>query len=445
MSKIHTIRQKHYPKDSSMEGVFREFYLLENTIEKSEHSLSNIDQQVTRRYAVARLVTVIEQFFHAVLIKKISKNPAEHDHHTIRIHKALLADAIRHAEYNWHSTYPKDVEEQICRFLDSDESNETESEHCRLDKDRLANLLEPYCHAQVSDLWHLFIANEHSFQNTHRILEEIGKHEIVVFDDSDAELSVKNYDRLFNLRHVLMHTLNAVDINIKRYMKPTMRLFKRVLKNAGYDDSHIAFICGFALNEAGRHEEAISALESIADTPAGIVFQTLGAAHYAKGDAVSGKKSLMIALYVANDIHGMFGTRSRPRGTAYASKAKLSSVWINNALLYRAIGETFRINGERDLAIRCFETALIQCPSYTLLQEDIGGTFVGMGMNERAGVCFKKVVSAEPTNIYALNQLGIIYGVSDPKKSKIYFKRILKLEPENKLAKRGLEALANGQ
>ena len=76
-----------------------------------------------------------------------------------------------------------------------------------------------------------------------------------------------------------------------------------------------------------------------------------------------------------------------------------------------------------------------------MLQEDIGGEFVGMEMNEKAIRCFKKVVAAAPTNIYALNQLGILYGVSDPKKSAKYYKRLLKLKPENESAKHAMESL----
>ncbi len=425
-----------------MEGVFKEFCMLEDIVEKSGHLQSNTETLFTLRSAVVRLVTIIEQFFHAVLAKKISARSAKYDHHIIKIHKVLLADTIRTVEYSWHSTYPKGVEEQIQQFLASEEPNETKSDYCKLNKARLAGLLEPYCHAKTPDLWHMFIANEHSLQSTRRILDEMRKHEITVFDDSNAELLLKNYDRLFDARHILVHTMNDAVIDIKRYMKLTMRLFKRVLKAAGYDDPHVAFIYGYALNEAGRHDEAITVLNDlVGHDPRGIVFQTLGEAYYAKGDAVSGKEWLMTAMGMAHNVHGTFGTRSRPRGTSYASKEDLSNAWINNALLYRAIGETFRINGEMDLAVQCFEDALTQCPGYILLQEDIGGKFVGMGMSEKAIRCFRKVVAVEPTNTHALDQLGILYGVSDPKKSEKYYKRVLKLEPENKSAKSGLESL----
>ena len=268
------------------------------------------------------------------------------------------------------------------------------------------------------------------------------KHGITVFDASDEELSVKSYDRLFNARHILVHTMNDYNIDVKRYVKSTMRLFKRVLKVAGYDDSHVGFICGYALNEAGRHDEAITVLNDLPEHVSnGIVFQTLGDSYYAKGDAVTGKKCLMIAMGIAHNVNGMFGTRNRPRGTSYASKEDLSNAWINNALLYRTIGETFRINGEMDLAAQCFKNALTQCPSYILLQEDIGGTFLGMKMTEEAIRCFKKVVAAAPTNTFVLGQLGMLYGVSDPKKSVKYYKRVLKLEPENESAKQALESL----
>ena len=78
--------------------------MLEDIVEKSGHSQSNIETLFTLRSAVIRLVTIIEQFFHAVLAKKINARSAEYDHHTIKIHKALLVDAIRTAEYSWHST-----------------------------------------------------------------------------------------------------------------------------------------------------------------------------------------------------------------------------------------------------------------------------------------------------------------------------------------------------
>ena len=285
MSKIHPIQQKRYP-NNSMEGVFKEFCMLEDVVEKSGHSQSNIETLFTLRSAITRLVTIIEQFFHAVLAKKINTRSAEYDHYTIKIHKALLVDAIRTVEYSWHSTYPKGIGEHIQQFLASEEPNWANSDTCKLNKERLASLLEPYCHAKTSDLWHMFIANEHSLQSTRSISDAMGKHEITVFDDSDAELSVKSYDRLFNARHILVHTMNDASIDVKGYVKSTMRLFKRVLKAAGYDDSYVAFIYGFTLNEAGRHGEAITVLNDLTGHgPYGIVFQTLGDAYYAKGDA----------------------------------------------------------------------------------------------------------------------------------------------------------------
>ena len=248
MSKIHPIQQKRYP-NNSMESVFKEFCMLEDVVEKSGHSQSNIETLFTLRSAITRLVTIIEQFFHAVLAEKINARSAEYDHYTIKIHKALLVDAIRTVEYGWHSTYPKGIGEHIQQFLVSEESNEVDSDRCKLTKERLASLLEPYCHAKTSDLWYMFIANEHSLQSTRSISDEMGKHEITVFDDSDVELSVKSYGRLFNARHILVHTMNDAGIDVKRYVKSTMRLFKRVLKAVGYDDSYVAFIYGFALNQ----------------------------------------------------------------------------------------------------------------------------------------------------------------------------------------------------
>ena len=441
MSKIHSIQQKRYP-NNNMESVFKEFCMLEDIVEKSGHSQSNIEMLFTRRSAIIRLVTIIEQFFHTVLAKKINARSAEYNHYTIKIHKALLVDTIKTVEYNWHSIYPNGVEDHIRQFLVSKKSNDVDSEYCEWSKECLVSLLEPYCHAKISEIWPMFIANEHSFQNTHNISIEMKKHGIVVFDDSDVELSVKSYDRLFNARHILVHTMNDTVIDVKRYMKSTIRLFKRVLKVAGYDDPYAAFIYGYALNEAGHHDEAITVLNDLpGHVSNGIVFQTLGDAYYAKGDGVSGKKCLMIAMGIAHNVHGMFGTRSRPRGTSYASKKDLSKAWINNAVLYRAIGETFRINGEMDLAAQCFKDALTQCPNYILLQEDIGGTFLGMQMTEEAIRCFKKVIAAAPTNTFVLGQLGMLYGVSDPKKSAKYYKRVLKLEPENESAKQILESL----
>ncbi len=237
--------------------------------------------------------------------------------------------------------------------------------------------------------------------------------------------------------------MNDAVIDVKKYMKPTMRLFKRVLKNAGYDVPYVARICGLALNEAGRHDETISVLQGLVEQVPydGIVLQTLGESYYAKGDAIFGKAWLIIAMKTAHKVCEMFGTQNSPRGAAHASKTNLPNVWINNALLYRAIGETFRLNEEMDLAARCFEAALTQYPSYILLQIDIGSTFIGMRMNEKAIGCFKKVVAVEPTNTFALGQLGILYGVSDTKESEKYYKMVLKLEPENESVKRDLESL----
>ena len=440
MSETHYLRQKRHPRDS-LEEIFTEFYILEKIVKMPNFSKPSMEKQYTLRCTVIRLVTIIEQFLHTVLAEKINTEPAKHDSDSINVHEALLIDTIQTNEYSWHSTIPSDVKGQIQRFLKSHNVHKTRNDHYKLNKRMFIELLRPYCHVDAHRFWNVAIAHERSFQNSDTIQKVMSNYGIDVFDDTD--LSIEKYDRLANARHILVHTINDVVFDIGAHIKPTMRMFKRVLTNADHDDSHVAFICGYALNEAKRHDEAITVLHDVVEhTPhSGAAFKSLGSSYYAKGDAVSGKQHLMVAIGIAHSVHNMFGTRSRPRGTAYASKADLSNAWVNNAVLYREIGETFRVNDEIDLATQCFEAALIQCPSYILLQEDIGGKFLGMEMNDKASVCFRKVVAAAPTNTFALGQLGLIYGVSDPKKSKKYYKKVLKLEPENRSAKHALESL----
>ena len=438
VEKTPFIRQKHYP-NNSMGIILRELYVLENIVEKLDHLQYNTEMIFIRRSAIIRLVTIIEQFFHAVLDKKINDRPDNYNNITINIHKALLIDTIKNVEYSWRSVYPEDVEDHIRQFLISQKSNDVDSERCKLNNNQLTSLLEPYCHVKKLDIWHLFIANEHSFQNTYNISTEMKKHGIVVFDDSDEELSVKSYDRLFNARHILVHTMNDYNIDVKKYMKPTMRLFKHVLKVAGYDDTYVDLVYGSALNEAGRYDEAITVLNNLTGHDLeGSIFQIIGDAYYAKGDVVSGKEYLMKAMDIARNSNMILKTQNYPN-TSNDLSNDLSHDYIYNALSYWKIGETFRINDEMDLATQCFKNSLTQCPNYISLHKEIGSKFVEMKMNEEAITCFKNVINKEPINAFALNQLGKLYEVSDPKKSKNYYKELQKLEPENELAKHALE------
>ena len=158
VTKTHRIQLKQYPSNS-MENVFKEFCMLENIVEKSYHSQSNVETLFTLRSAIIRLVTIIEQFFYVVLTKKINAKPAEYNHHAININKMLLVDTINTMEYRWHRVYPENVEDHIRQFLISKKSNEVDSERCKLNNEQLTSLLEPYCHVKTSDIWHLFIAN----------------------------------------------------------------------------------------------------------------------------------------------------------------------------------------------------------------------------------------------------------------------------------------------
>ena len=83
-----------------------------------EQNVSETMTPYIHRCAIVRLVTIIGEFFHGVIINETNKKQIEHNE-SIKIHKTLLIDAIRRQEQEWYYAGQDNLEKHIQAFAKS--------------------------------------------------------------------------------------------------------------------------------------------------------------------------------------------------------------------------------------------------------------------------------------------------------------------------------------
>ena len=296
----------------------------------------------------------------------------------------------------------------------------------RFDKEKFFELAKPYCHVNQLETWNVFVAHLDSFQNTHSMKEMEKEHGITIFPNNTTGeyLNYESYEKLFDARHIIVHSANDVALNIQKYMKPTMEMFRHVMSQIDYYGMNFDSVHGYALNAVRRHAEAKDVLIGVVSrgTDDGFLYLRLGESCFAVGDKDAAKKYLGTALGIAlrnvvainKEVHASHGI-------------DISDSRHSTAVLCCFLGGVFWRNECPDPAAKCFEAALNVCPDNYTLCELIGAELLGMGMIAQATSCFEKVCAKYPNNAYVCAQLELCYGVSDPVKAKEYAQKASEL------------------
>ena len=179
-----------------MTDVVVEFYRLDEILESTD--------QHTRNYAVIRLVTIIEQFFRKAIELKI-KNDVSGNY----------------------------IPEQVT-----------------LDKHTFMNM--------KSITKEILVASSYSFQNVSEIKQRAKEFDLGNPFAYPHNVNVeKEFEKFFQLRHNVVHTVMPANIELKRYYQITENLIKHVLEKIHKEKSIFFRYKGDALARLHRHEEAI--------------------------------------------------------------------------------------------------------------------------------------------------------------------------------------------
>ena len=278
-----------YPKpeqfEQKMNDIVIEFYDLKQFLEDKNRHIQN--------YVIIRLVTIVEQFFRKIV--------------EVRIRSGKTGEYI--------------------------------PEKLLLDKHTFINI--------ESITKETLIASSYSFQSVEEIKEKMEKHGVknpFAMSSKNSDIEEK-FDKLFQLRHSVIHSVVHANIEMGKYYEMTENLMKNVLYKVHKDNVFFA-LKGHALNSLGRHEEALTCIDE--------------------------------------------GLKLDPK----------------NNFLYLSKGYSLSELGRRGEALICFDEGLKLKPTNGRMHLYKGCLLAELGKHEEALVCFNKALELDSKNVHAYVNKG---------------------------------------
>jgi len=126
--------------------------------------------------------------------------------------------------------------------------------------------------------------------------------------------------------------------------------------------------------------------------------------------------------------------------------AKIIEDYPNFALAYNALGVLYRNEGTRDKALKNYEKATELEPQNTIFQKNLADFYyVESGRLKEALQIYIKVLEIDPADIETLFALGhICVSLEKVDEARVFYNRVLELEPWNMDARERLDELGRG-
>lgn len=191
------LRSKSIP-EQYIEDVFDEFYRLDSIISDSN--------EYQRNYVVTRLVTIIEQFFRIIVEDKL---------------------------YDRQGKTPEPI------TLDPAIIDEIATIHAKDEREITRELV---------------ISINYKFQNGDQIKKTMKDYGLKIFQD---DVKKTDYDELFDLRHMIIHSFEQPPSKIRKYYELTEKLFRHVLGLINTKHPSFYLLKIEALVDLGYYEKAV--------------------------------------------------------------------------------------------------------------------------------------------------------------------------------------------
>ena len=388
------------------------------------HTMMEPHTEYVRRYAITRIVTLIEQFLREIVVFNLMDGK-EIKQKNIILFKSLIISAIKQQE----QTEPGDTSDSIWKnvkgFIDKHSkdgaSYDCETERATIPIKLLKDLIKSCSKHPVYVLRYRLIAASLSFQNTWQINNILVEFGILANEDRLTGKTKVAFDKLFEARHVLIHSIGDTDLNVRVYFLLAETLFQNILEKIRPNQACFDFAKGKALNNNGQHEEAIKCLSTAVKyqyhDPQ--IFIHLGTSLLALGRKEEANERFREALSVAVAL-GMKVRKSNANGENIESAentlhdAALSCLWIgdiacdlkDHTFAYEAfmaafgnnpgslklchwIGKDFALIKDYDMACVCYQDLIEKYPDDTNGHEQLGHMFNLTGKEDRAQKEFK--------------------------------------------------------
>jgi tetratricopeptide (TPR) repeat protein len=212
-----------------------------------------------------------------------------------------------------------------------------------------------------------------------------------------------------------MHALNAFDANV------VIDIVSR-LPTAYQECSIVQAMVGRALLEAGRFSEAETAFEKA------LKFDPFGVGDYA--DLYS---SALWQLRKEKEL-----AQICTHGLRTVNRATCAKIWI-------AVGNSFSLQKESDVAIKFLNRAVQVDPHYAYAHVLIGHEFASQDKFEKAKQCYLRALQLDPRNFSAFWGLGQIHARQEElANAKYFFTKALEINPKSSTVRFALATAAMG-
>ena len=389
--KYHNVDYRH---------ILVDFYQLQHTVTES-HS------EYVRRYAIIRLVTIVEQFFREIIVFKLSEG-RQIKEKKIGLFKQHVITAIKWQEQVEPNVTSDDVWQDVVKFVDRHSEDGTkydsQTEKITIPVNLLKEMICDCCKRPVFMLRHILVATSYSFQSTKQINLQMIEFNVFTDDDKLTDETRIELDRLFEARHILIHSMGEVNLDVRPYFSSLETLFQNTFEKIKPNQSYFDLAKGYAMHVMNRHEEAVKHL-AIA-----------GEYHWHDPKVALAFGMSLSGLGHVDDACHMFQhvlESSKPTKEFLDGRDKnyesTENALRDLALGCFAAGESACDLKNESLACNAWKIALDINPDSLKLYNSIGNGFIKIKEWNMALACFQKLIKAYPNNIQGHESLGIIY------------------------------------
>ena len=389
--KYHNVDYRH---------ILVDFYQL-------QHTMTEPHFEYVRRYAIIRLVTIVEQFFREVIVFRLSEGHQIKEK-KIGLFKQHVITAIKQQEQVEPNVTSDDIWQDVAKFVDRHSEDGTKydskTEKITIPVKLLKEMICDCCTRPAFVLRHTLVATSYPFQSTWQINRQMIEFNVFTDNDKLTDKTRIELDRLFEARHILIHSMGEDSLDVRPYFSSLETLFQNVFEKIKPNQSYFDLMKGHTMHVMGRYKEAVKHLAIAVeyhwhDPKVALAF---GMSLSGLGRTDDACQEFQLVLTLSKSTKEFLDSRDKNYESTENALRDL-------ALGCFTAGESACDLKNESLACNAWKIALDINPDSLKLYNSIGKGFIKIKEWDMALVCFQKLIKAYPNDIQGHESLGRIY------------------------------------
>ena len=389
--KYHNVDYRH---------ILVDFYQL-------QHTMTEPHSEYVQRYAIIRLATIIEQFFREVIVFKLSEGHQIKET-KIGLFKQHVITAIKQQEQVEPNVTSDDIWQDVLKFVDRHSEDGTKydskTEKITIPVNLLKEMICDCCKRPVFMLRHTLVATSYSFQSTWQINRQMIEFNVFIDNDKLTDKTRIELDRLFEARHILIHSMGEVSLDVRPYFSLLEMLFQNVFEKIKPNQSYFDLMKGHAMHVMGKYKDAAKHLAIASeyhwhDPKVALAF---GMSLSGLGRTDDACQAFQLVLTLSKSTKEFLDDGDKNYESAENTLRDLT-------LCCFTAGESACDLKNESLACNAWKIALDTSPDSLTLYNLIGNGFIKIREWNMALLCFQKLIKAYPNDIQGHESLGIVY------------------------------------